>query len=405
MFRLSALLVSCALLLCACIDKHEIQGQNQASTVNPSFLSAKGTKADPAYVIALPQDHLPHPDFDIEWWYLTANLEDEQQQEYALQWTLFRFTNAQQQDSWHIGQTFMAHASLHTPNAHFFEEKFAPGGLGNAFVALHQQADEASTKLAVNTNTELGDFFTMQIDNWRWQGVNPDATMFPAKLSASIRPNRQANAGADEYSSINSSVNIEMRLTPAGPFIMHGENGYSVKSKEGKHASHYYSLPFIDIEGSIELLDATVETAQKRTIKVKGKAWYDHEWTSTLLDASTEGWDWMSLHLHNGDKLMAFSMRLNDDDNYQTGTYIRANGESVTLLPSDIKLTIKGYEDTSHGRFPLNWQVEVPSQGLSLEVNAVTFNAYNQARFPYYEGPVNVSGSHSGSGFLELTGY
>ncbi|MEQ3652637.1 MAG: lipocalin family protein, partial [Glaciecola sp.] len=30
---------------------------------------------------------------------------------------------------------------------------------------------------------------------------------------------------------------------------------------------------------------------------------------------------------------------------------------------------------------------------------------WNPALFPYYEGAVNISGSHSGEGFLELTGY
>ncbi|MEL6198023.1 MAG: lipocalin-like domain-containing protein, partial [Pseudomonadota bacterium] len=44
----------------------------------------------PETPIAFPADHGPHPDFRIEWWYVTANLEDAEGTPYGLQWTLFR---------------------------------------------------------------------------------------------------------------------------------------------------------------------------------------------------------------------------------------------------------------------------------------------------------------------------
>jgi len=31
----------------------------------------------PGKVLEFPRDHGPHPDYRIEWWYLTANLRDE----------------------------------------------------------------------------------------------------------------------------------------------------------------------------------------------------------------------------------------------------------------------------------------------------------------------------------------
>ena len=37
-----------------------------------------------------PADHGSHPDYRIEWWYLTANLQGEDGTAYGLQWTLFR---------------------------------------------------------------------------------------------------------------------------------------------------------------------------------------------------------------------------------------------------------------------------------------------------------------------------
>ena len=48
------------------------------------------TQVDKNRAIVFPQDHLSHPDFRQEWWYLTANLETAQGEKLGLQWTQFR---------------------------------------------------------------------------------------------------------------------------------------------------------------------------------------------------------------------------------------------------------------------------------------------------------------------------
>ena len=44
----------------------------------------------PGTALEFPKDFGPHPDHRIEWWYLTANLEDDKGASYGVQWTLFR---------------------------------------------------------------------------------------------------------------------------------------------------------------------------------------------------------------------------------------------------------------------------------------------------------------------------
>src|SRR5438128_1158652 len=44
----------------------------------------------PGKRFAFPADHGPHPEFRIEWWYVTANLRDARGAAYGAQWTLFR---------------------------------------------------------------------------------------------------------------------------------------------------------------------------------------------------------------------------------------------------------------------------------------------------------------------------
>src|SRR4030088_2780324 len=61
--------------------------------------------------LSFPADHGPHPDFRIEWWYVTVNLKDVAGAAYGAQWTLFRQAMAPgaQQDGWATQQLWMGH--------------------------------------------------------------------------------------------------------------------------------------------------------------------------------------------------------------------------------------------------------------------------------------------------------
>ena len=49
-----------------------------------------------------------------------------------------------------------------------------------------------------------------------------------------------------------------------------------------------------------------------QTYTVSGPAWLDREWSSQPLAAEQQGWDWFSLHLAGGAKLMLFQVRQAD---------------------------------------------------------------------------------------------
>jgi len=69
--------------------------------------------------------------------------------------------------------------------------------------------------------------------------------------------------------------------TADGPLVLQGDRGYSVKSAEGQ-ASYYYSQPFYEASGSLEIGGTTV--------RVDGKAWLDREWSSQPLAEDQTGW-------------------------------------------------------------------------------------------------------------------
>ena len=367
-------------------------------TDKPSSARANrtGKKADPNYRMRFPQDHGTHDQFDIEWWYLTANLEDPSGNPYGLQWTLFRFKNPSASSSqtpsnkpsknstvapenaptapnenWHNNQMYMAHASIHSLDTHWFSEKFARGGVGNAGL----------------TRQPLGIF----IDDWQWLNKNSDTGLFPSTLTFS----------ATDTSTPNAEARATFTLTQTGPLVQHGADGFSVKSTSG-HASHYYSAPFIHIEGE---LTQTLDAVATETIKLKGQAWFDQEWTSQLLDSSTQGWDWLSLHLDDGSKIMAFRMRLKNQDDYVTGSYITSAGKQTTLQPRDLTLQPVVIKKVDNRQLPLSWKLVIPSKKIDLTISTLKDRQWNDAAIPYYEGMVKLEGSHGGVGFLELTGY
>jgi len=96
---------------------------------------------------------------------------------------------------------------------------------------------------------------------------------------------------------------------------------------------------------------------------------------------------------------------LQDQADYITGTYINADGSTTTLRPSDIELNAIELTSVGNKKLPLYWQLKVEIKGVEVSIKATKNDQWNPASIAYYEGTVAVSGTHSGKGFLELTGY
>ena len=302
-----------------------------------------------------PTDHGPHYDYRIEWWYLTANLEGLDGTPYGLQWTLFRSAlTSDGGKGWSSPQLWMGHAAVTTPDAHFVTERLARGGIGQAGV----QADP----------------FEAWIDDW--QLVGPDFATLTMTAS-----------GPD--------FAYDMVLNSDGPLVFHGDEGYSVKSAEGQ-ASFYYSQPFYAIEGTLILPTGSIEVA--------GDAWLDREWSSQPLSDSQTGWDWFSLSLEDG-KLMGFRLRQTDGSYYTSATWIDPNGSATSYANGAFEADPVAISDVGGRDVPTTWNVRLPDRGVDVEVTAINPQAWMDTSVPYWEGPIIVLGSHTGRGYLEMTGY
>ena len=317
----------------------------------------------PGRTFAFPADHGPHPEFRIEWWYVTANLADANGGAYGAQWTLFRQAIAAggPQEGWASQQIWMGHAAVTRQDTHRFAQTFARGGVGQAGV-------EAQPLHA-------------WIDAWEMRGLDPvsDENIAPLELKAS---------GAD--------FSYTLRLGALRPLVLQGDGGYSRKSLR-EQASYYYSQPHYTAKGILTIDD--------RPVDVTGMAWLDREWSSQPLASDQSGWDWLSLHFNSGEKLMLYRMRQTDGQHYGSGKWIASDGKAEQLASADITMTPLIFTEIEKRKIPTTWRIAVPRMALSIECTPLNARSWMGTSFPYWEGPISFAGSHTGLGYLEMTGY
>lgn len=351
------------------------------------------TDASPATELLFPEDHGPHPDFRIEWWYLTANLENKDGEPLGMQWTLFR--QAQQPKApyadtvdtgtqpntglWAAEQLWMAHMALSRGESHRVAERFARGASEPQPGAEHQAGVTARP-------------FRAWLDDWRLESL----TMEPG---GDALDHLMLTAQAEDE---KGPFGYQLKLEAEGPLVRHGINGFSQKSADGQ-GSMYYSQPFYRVSGEVWL--------SGERVAVSGRAWLDREWSSQLLSGSQTGWDWFSLHLDSGARLMAFRLRGGGDnyDDYLSGSWITPGGEVTPLNAGALTLVPQAFATAAGHRVPVRWRLTLPEEHLELEITARHANRWMNTSVPYWEGAVSVtdakSGAPRGQGYLEMTGY
>lgn len=317
------------------------------------------TQAEPGLAVKLPDDMGSHPDYRIEWWYLTANLKSPDGEAFGVQWTLFRLgLNPQQAGvvrppGWHNDELWLAHVALSRMDQHRFASRAARGGTGQAGVTAAP--------------------FAAWIDQWQLVAAGEEGFRLQVKT--------------DTFA-------YQLQITPTLPAVLQGDRGFSAKSAQGG-GSMYFSYPALEIKGEVAL--------DGQRFEVSGRGWFDREWSSQYLQPDQQGWDWLGLHLEDGRHLMVFRMR--GAALFHAGTLIESDGRARPLSPDAFSLVPQEYRDSAQGKVPVRWQLLIPAEGLALEINAWPGEYWNPGRLSYWEGPVDISGSHTGEGYLEMTGY
>ncbi|NMH59881.1 lipocalin-like domain-containing protein [Alteromonas ponticola] len=345
-FIVSSVLLLLALL--ACTPASEKSAQDGLSI-------ASGEPVKPGRQITFPQDHGIHPEQGIEWWYLTANLTAETGETFGVQWTLFRtLVPGQIESRWWDDNLYFAHFAIQHKQAHHAFERFARS----------EQAGVVSSP------------FSAFIDDWQLRSLSQD--FLPLQLTAAETDHAVSLTLADS------------------PVTFHGDKGYSQKTQSG-HASYYYSYPFLKASGKV--------TFAGQTFNVNGHAWYDREWSASLLDEDQVGWDWFSLvdsNQQHGLMLFCIRTQAGSYDNC-SGTRIRENGQAETISHQHINISVLASLSLGDKVYPQKWQV-VLADYSPIIIEAITRDSRNQLTVPYWEGRIKASGGFIGKGYGEITG-
>lgn len=190
---------------------------------------------------------------------------------------------------------------------------------------------------------------------------------------------------------------IELDLSLAGPLVLQDDDGVIDFEKAGD--SYYYSRPRMPTTGKIKI--------DGKQFNVVGDSWYDHQWGD--FRANVLSWEWFALQLDTGADVMIFVLRdYNGREVYIGGTYTIDN-KTTKIAKSDLKMAALGYWESpvTGTSYPVSWKIEIPGKDVSLMLLPIKrdseFDARKSSYNAYWEGPVAISGSHSGKGFLEVS--
>jgi predicted secreted hydrolase len=345
----------------------------------PLALAFQYQLALPGYHYRFPQDHVSHPKYKTEWWYYTGHLKTKSGKRYGYELTFFRLggQTAQMQkksaNPWKADNLYAAHFALSDEENRkfYYFEKLNRAGLNVAGA----RADTYHTWNELWQVEQLGQQMVLRADS-------PD--------------------GKQE---------IHLLLSPQKAPVIHGQNGVSQKASCLGCASHYYSMTRLKTEGVL-VLDGLA-------LPVTGLTWMDHEFGSNQLAKNQRGWDWFSVQLDDRTELMLYLLRLDNGtlDPNSSGTWVEANGQTRHLTLKDFTVKNSGQSwtsPTSQGRYPMGWQISMPSQHLLLNITPAFQNqelyTKGSTGVAYWEGSSHVSGSRnsqsvSGQAYVEMTGY
>ncbi|MEZ5277419.1 MAG: lipocalin-like domain-containing protein [Opitutaceae bacterium] len=334
----------------------------------------------PGRSFVFPRDHGSHPEFRIEWWYLTGHLWSDAGKRYGFQATFFRQAG---------------------PRENHPESRGGAFGSSDLYLAHSALLDIASGQFLheERLNREGWDAFssteTLDLQNGNWSLTMVDSSEERMHLLASVRA--------------EASLNLE--LVPAKPKIFFGRDGVSRKGSDPTAASHYITFPRLNVSGVL-----TIEGAE---VAVTGQAWMDHEISSSQLSGGQVGWDWVSIQLEDGREIMAYRLRLEDgrSDPFSTLAWVGSDGMVTHLGVDQFQWEALDWWQSPQtgGRYPIAYRLRTTDPVTDREV---VFEVRPLARvqelsggiggIAYWEGAGRVldeAGKEVGSAYTELTGY
>ena len=342
----------------------------------PAVFAAAPPKTPDGYALpqpgrqfVFPKDHGSHPEFKIEWWYLTGHLYAEDGRRFGVQATFFRRADGTAEK----GNLYLAHmALLDGKSGRFIHQE-----------RLNREGWDASAAVG-----------SLQVKCGPWS-LRMDDDDGEIHVMGTVR----------------AEASFELALQPTKPLVFFGDNGVSQKGADPSAASHYLTFPRLKTRGTL--------TIGKEKISVHGELWMDHEMSSSQLDEGQVGWDWACLQLRDGREAMVYRMRRKDGttDPFSTLAWINPAGAVQQVGAQDFTLQPNTTWRSAHSgaEYPADVVLSAidPSTSHRIQWKLVPLAKDQELHgrltgIAYWEGACRIldeQGNEIGSAFLELTGY
>ena len=351
-----------------------------------TFLGAAAGLSLPSSTLALaptrlrfPRDAGAHPDYGIEWWYVTGWINGENSEPaYGFQVTFFRSRVAQTQamvSKLAARQLIFAHAAITDIKGKklWHDQRMARASGAEPGQNALDMASASTADTAV------------MLQDW--------------SLLRKADGHLQARVTSTDFS-------LTLTLATTQPVLLQGAQGLSQKGPDPQHSSFYYSLPHLRVSGDLVL------RGKRHAIGAASTAWLDHEWSQQIMPPQAVGWDWMGINLFDGSALTAFRLRDNAGNAVWDGGSFRVKDQLYTFRRGDVVFKPQRVwkSPLSKAIYPVEWIVRAPLD--SYTVRAVLDDQELDSRMStgaiYWEGLCEVLDSNKrlvGRGYLEMTGY
>lgn len=324
------------------------------------------------YAFDFPKDHNFHDDFKIEWCYFVGVLETEEGESFGYELSFFKGIISEKK---------------------IYPVHFAISDFKNKIHYTSQTLQRESTGLAkIKPNLIQSGEYSLEIMN---------KTKFRLKANPKMK---------------NFALELDLE-SPETEILLHGEKGYSKKSRKYPNIfSYYYSIPKLKTKGFLQI--------QNKKYRVNNSySWMDHEWSSAKnteqkIDLSSREiqWDWISIQFEDGSVLMCFNFRKDKKEISETfGTYRDKEGK-ITYLEKETEISFTPIQKEwksaeTQKKYNLNWEIKFQGKIIQIEpyMNNQEFIALESTGNIYWEGAIQAklvdkTNQMKGRGYLELKG-
>lgn len=383
----------------------------------------------PGTPLVFPRDHGAHPDYRVEWWYLTGWLDEGVEAETSHGEALRSppkggSSQSSHRDSLQSPPKGDSHRSSRGDSLRsHLAEKTAPRrplGFQLTFFRLRPGVQEGNASAFAPTQLLFAHAALADPAQGRLRHAEKSAragfglafaetTDTRVAIDAwSLR--REGAPGAERYLARAEGEGFAFTLVAAAsaPPLLQGEDarhpGYSRKGAAPHHASHYYSRPQLAVHGSVE--------RDGRTVAVRGRAWLDHEWSSEAMPEGAVGWDWLGANLDDGSALMAFRLRDSSGNPLWAGGTLGEPGRPTRRFGRhEVSFTPlrRWTSPRTGGDYAVEMEVLAGGRRWRLVplLDDQEVDARGSVGAVYWEGAVRVldeGGAEAGRGYLEITG-